>query len=152
MTRDTTALQAVLKHAEGERDAALADLTRLVESQGRLRLQQDQLQTYRREYHERWTAQFRISGGAEVLQHYQGFVVRLNHALDQLAAQMELAERQTAKARDHLMDREMRVAAVRKLIERREADGVRRAAQREQRHTDELAARLAWQRAPVVAL
>lgn len=151
MTRDISALQAVLAHAEGERDAALAELTQLADAHARLRSQQEQLQSYRRDYHARWTTQFRLSGGAEVVQHYQSFVDRLNHALDQLQLQMSHVDRQTAEAREQLMERETRVKAVQKLIERRTADGQRRQAVHEQKLSDELASRMAWQQANVAA-
>ena len=151
MNPDSTALQVVLQHAEGERDLALAQLTQLADAQNRLRSQQEQLQTYRRDYHARWTAQFRLAGTADVMLHYQGFVERLNLALEQLEMQLEMTVRQTEQARELLMERETRVLAVRKLIERRGVEQARRVAQREQRHSDELAARVSLQRAPVLA-
>jgi flagellar FliJ protein len=151
MNPDTTALRAVLQHAEGERDHALAQLTQLADAQTRLRSQQEQLQTYRRDYHARWTAQFRLAGTVEVMLHYQGFVERLNQALEQLDMQLEMAARQTEQAREVLMERETRVLALRKLIERRGLEQARRVAQREQRHSDELAARISLQRPPTLA-
>lgn len=148
MTTSTTALLQVLQHAEGERDAALAHLTQLAEAQARLRSQREQLETYRRDYHARWMGQFRMAGTPEVVQHYQGFVDRLNHALDQLEVQLSAVDRQAGQARELLIERETRVMAVRKLIERRDAESLRRLAVREQKHSDELAARIAWSRAP----
>lgn len=143
MKPDTAALQLVLQHAEAERDAALAHLTQLADARTRMRSQQEQLQGYRRDYHARWTAQFRQSGAAEVVQHYQGFVDRLNQALDQLDLQLAMLDRQTEQARERLMERETKVMAVRRLIERRDEAFARRVARREQSHTDEVAARIA---------
>lgn len=151
MNPDTTALQLVLQHAEDERDQALAQLTQMADALARLRSQQEQLQTYRRDYHARWTAQFRLAGTVEVMQHYRGFVERLNQALEQLEIQLEMTAGQTEQAREALMERETRVLAVRKLIERRGAEHARRLAQREQRHADELAARISRQRLPALA-
>lgn len=151
MTTDTTALHQVLQHAEGERDAALAQLTQLADAQNRLLSQQEQLQTYRRDYQARWMSQFRSAGTAEVVQHYQGFVERLNHALDHLELQLAGLGRQTAQARERLMECETRVLAVRKLIERRDLETLRRHAVREQKQSDELAARISWQGAAGLA-
>jgi flagellar protein FliJ len=151
MTPNTTALHRVLQHAESERDATLAQLTQVAEAQARLHSQQEQLQTYRRDYQARWMGQFRIAGTPEVMQHYQGFVERLNQALDQLEVQLAAAQRQATQVREQLIERETRVMAVKKLIERRDAEGMRHLALREQKNSDELAARIAWQRSPPMA-
>lgn len=144
MSTHSTALMTLLEQAERDRDAAMAQLTQLAEAQARLSTQQQQLQAYRRDYHARWTAQFRQSGSAEVVRHYQGFVERLNHALEQLELQMQAQEQQLMPARQLLVERETRVMALGKLLARRDGELTRRAAQREQKASDEMAARMAW--------
>lgn len=150
-TPNTTALHQVLRHAESERDAALAQLTQLADAHTRLASQQQQLQSYRRDYHARWIGQFRITGTPGVMQHYQGFVERLNQALDQLELQLATLDEQTRQAREQLIERETRVMAVKKLIERRDAEAMHTLSVREQKQSDELAARVAWQRPPALS-
>lgn len=150
MSTTSSALLTLLEQAERDRDAAMASLTQLSEAQARLSTQQHQLQAYRRDYHARWTAQFRQSGSAEVVRHYQGFVERLNQALEQLELQMAALDQQLMPARQLLIERETRVMALRKLLARRDGELLRRAAQREQKSSDELAARMAWLAPPVL--
>jgi len=77
---------------------------------------------------------------------YQGFMQRMTHAVEQqerIAAHTAVhAERAEAIVRGH----ELRVAALKKLVERRlrERDVV--AARREQKESDDRAVRAAWSR------
>lgn len=140
-------LQTLLDHATAERDQATAQLYLLVEQTRRLQAQREQLASYRSDYLARWTAQFRQTAAIEVVQSYQGFVDRLNAALGQLQGQIEFAEGQTQRAREALVHKETRVAAVRQLIERRMDERHRALALREQKSSDELATAAAWRAA-----
>ena len=64
----------------------------------------------------------------------------------QQARQVEMAEARLAQARAVLLAQEQRCAAVHRLIERRAAELLRNAQRHDQKHTDELAQRLHWQR------
>jgi flagellar protein FliJ len=140
-------LLSLLAHAERERNAAMATAKRLeLEHRGAQR-QAEQLQTYRRDYEQRWSSQFSRSGGIDIVQCYQGFVTRLGQAIDVQQRVTLLAAQRLEQAQAEWQVHEMRVASVRKLIERRgkELRGVE--ARREQQQLDEHAARLLWGRA-----
>ena len=134
-------LQTLLERAERERDAAQAQL-RLAEQQMRqARDQSDSLHQYRSEYDQRWVARFRQSGTSELLHCHRSFGQRLDYAIDLQANTALHLDQRTQQARRVLLDREQRVAAVRKLIERRLAEAQKLSHQREQRNTDEAAQR-----------
>lgn len=137
------ALQTVLEHAAVERDRAVSELFSALENGRRLRSQADQLLIYRDDYQQRWTTQFRHHAAIEVVTSYQQFVERLEQALEQLRLQVERAGHEETRARDQLTAREIRVASVRKLIERRMVEHAQRQTRRDQRQTDENAAHAA---------
>lgn len=138
------ALLALLQQAEGERDAARAGMQRADEAARRARSQLDQLLTYRRDYEQRWTREFTQRSSIEIVRYYQGFMQRLTQAIEQQQHAAVHAGDQAQAARDALRERELRVASIRKLIERRERELQLAAARREQRGIDELAALAAW--------
>lgn len=136
-------LQTLLQRAEAERDSALA-VMRQAEAQMRAaEAQAEQLRNYRSEYDQRWTLRFRQTGAGtrELLQCHQSFGLRLDEAISHQAGSTQQAGTRLQRARDMLLQREQRVAAVRKLIERREQELGRIAQRREQRSEDEMAMR-----------
>lgn len=136
-----SALNLLLQRAEQERDKALAVL-RQVESQvQRAQAQTQQLENYRGEYDERWTAHFRTSAGPELLHHRREFGQRLDQAITHQLGEVRSLDNRLQLARDTLLERERRVASVRKLIERRTAELRRMADRHEQRSIDEAAQR-----------
>jgi flagellar FliJ protein len=102
------------------------------------------LVTYRREYEQRWAHQFRTDGRMELVNCYRGFMERLTQAVEQQRRVAMQTEIQLEEAQLALRDGEIRVASVRKLIERRVADVRVAVDRREQKATDEFAARAAW--------
>ncbi len=144
------ALQTVLEHALAERDQATAQMYLLLENSRRLMSQKEQLHSYREEYRARWTQQFRLSAAIEVVQSYQAFVARLDHALEQLTQQLGAADAKAQQARELLLARETRVASVRKLLGRRAVEQAHVAATREQKHSDERASLARWHAAPAM--
>ena len=146
MNDDLRSLRLLLAQAERQRDEALAEQLKLDAAWRAAASQAEQLVLYRREYEQRWRAEFCREGKMELVRCYQGFMERLSQAVEQqeriaghAAAQ---AERATAIVRGH----EVRAAALKKLVERRLKEGERVAAGREQRLNDEHAARAAWVR------
>lgn len=140
-----SSLQTLLGHAEGERDGARAALGAAEDALARQRAQADQLAAYRQEYRQRWSAQFAQAGAPALLQHYHAFSQRLDQAIDQQARQCLGGEQRVRQARALLVEREQRVAAVRKLIERRLQALQRETDRRDQKRSDEAAQRAAWQ-------
>lgn len=135
-------LQSLLEQAQIERDAALALLQRADEEQRQARSQCEQLLVYRDDYRRRAPALAGRSTSIEMLRCHQGFMQRLDQAIDQQRSVLEAAEIEALARRATLLARETRVAAVRKLIERRNQEFVREQARRDQRQTDEVAQRL----------
>jgi len=143
---DLQPVMALLAQAEKERDEAQAHARRMGDALDAARTQAEQLVVYRREYEQRWGQRFASQGQIELVQCYQGFIVRLNQAVEHQARVQEQAARLLEHARRALQEQELRVASVRKLIERRVGERQLREGRREQKQTDEFAARVAWQR------
>ena len=137
-------VMALLGQTERERDELAVLSQRAAAAQRTAAVQLDQLVTYRREYEQRWAHQFRTDGRMELVNCYRGFMERLTQAVEQQRRVALQAETQLEEAQLALRDGEIRVASVRKLIERRVADVRVAVDRREQKATDEFAARAAW--------
>jgi len=137
-------LMALLAQTERERDAAWAAAQQAMQAQQNAAAQSDQLLAYRREYEQRWSAQFRTEGRIELLHCYRGFMERLTQAVEQQQRIAQHAATQVERSRATLAEHELRVASVRKLIERRRQELRLSADRAEQRQTDEFGARAAW--------
>jgi flagellar FliJ protein len=134
-------LLSLLAQTERERDAVQAESRRADAAVEQARRQLGQLEDYRREYEARWGARPDAQATPEIVQCYLGFRTRLDQAVDQQGQAVETAEARAARERVRLTEQEIRVASVRKLIEHRQAEASRVEARREQRETDEFAAR-----------
>ena len=136
----------LLGQAERERDELAAACREAVQGRDTAQAQSAQLLDYRREYEQRWSTQFRTEGRMELVHCYRGFVERLTQAVEQQQALAAQAGQRVEQALLRLREAETRVAAVRKMIERR-VDEARLAGERlEQKASDEFAARAAWGR------
>lgn len=137
-------LTILLDQNQRQRDAALADHLRARVASEAASAQAEQLVTYRREYEQRWSAQFCREGKIELVRCYQNFMERLTQAIDQQAHIAEHAAQQVEHALAVLQACELRCASVRKLIERRTLERRLMADRIDQKQNDELAARAAW--------
>lgn len=142
-----SALPTLLEHAESERDQIQVALQRAEENARRAQAQADQLDGYRGEYRQRWSAQFRQLGAAEILHCYRSFGDRIDEALTQQQQQIETARGHVERLRQRLVAAETRVASVRKLMERRALEQLRLQERRDQRQTDETAQQIHWRAA-----
>ncbi len=143
---DLQPLMALLTQTEAERDAVRADEQRARAAHQAAAAQAEQLVAYRRDYEQRWGARFSTAGHIELLQSYHGFMTRLTQAVEHQQRVVAHAAATLERAGAVLVEQEMRVASVRKLIERRVHEVQNQAQRREQRQLDELAARAAWNR------
>ena len=141
---DIQSLQVLLKHAEGDRDAALLALQQAQARADAARTQAEQLAAYRGDYQRRWTQQFAQRGAIEIVHCYQGFNDRLQQAITHQDNASAQCSAQLENARRLLQERELRVASVRKLIERRRLEQRRAEERRDQKLTDEAAQRSGW--------
>ena len=144
MNNDLQPLLVLLAHNERLRDTALASHLRCAAARQAAAAQAEQLRNYRSEYEQRWRGQFAQSGQSEVLQCYQSFMERLTHAVEHQARVEEHAGKQLEHSRTALREAELRCAAVRLLIERRTLEQRHSSERREQKISDEFAARAAW--------
>lgn len=134
-------LQTLLQRAEADRDTAQASLRQAEALVAQAEAQARQLLDYRSDYDQRWTARFRESGTTELLHCHRGFGQRLDHAISHQQVNTGHLGNRVLQAREVLLARELRVAGVRKLIERRQAELQKIAARRDQVNTDEAAQR-----------
>jgi flagellar FliJ protein len=146
-------LATLLEQAEAQRNAALAAFNQARSRRDGARDQARELVAYRDDYRLRWNQQFQSRGaGLDILRCYQAFADRLELAIAQQTHAIDICEQTLVRANDTLAAHELRVASVRKLIERRQEEARRNADRREQRQSDELSQRMATRRAPIEGL
>jgi flagellar FliJ protein len=146
MNDDPHSLSVLLAQAERQRDEALAEQFKLDAARRAAETQAEQLVTYRREYEQRWSAEFCREGKIELVRCYQGFIVRLTQAVEQQQRLARQAAMQVERAAAIVRGHDVRAAALKKLLERRAQEGHRVAVRLEQKQSDEQAARMAWLR------
>ena len=139
-------LLTLLAQSESERDSVQAELTRVTALHQTARAQSEQLVNYRRDYETRWTQQFQTASTMTLVQCYRGFMQRLTLAVEQQQQVTKQAAQQVGHVRSALVAQELRVATVRKLIERRVAEDRVAQGRKDQKTSDEFAARSAWNR------
>ena len=141
----TQPLIALVAQSERQRDLALADEAKARHEHDAAATQAEELRVYRGEYEARWSARFCREGQIELVRCYHGFMARLSQALEHQQRAADAAAARFDRARATVRECELQVAAVHKLLERRieEHRGAER--RHEQKASDELAARIAWQ-------
>jgi flagellar FliJ protein len=139
-------LNTLLEHAERERDDALAQQQRAEAAMRGAENQVHQLLAYRGECERRWTERSRAGTTPTLMHCHQTFIGRLQTAVDMQGEVVKRAQAEVQRCREHLLALELRVASVRKLIERREAALAQQAGRSEQKMFDEIATRAAWNR------
>ena len=142
-------LTVLLTQNVRQRDAAIAEHLRAQAASRAAAAQADQLRTYRREYEQRWHAQFSVEGQIALVHCYHGFMQRLTQAVEHQTHIEDQAALHVKRALAAVSAAELRCAAVRKLIERRTQEQRIAAERRDQKQTDEFAARAAWNRRSV---
>jgi len=137
----TSTLSLLLDRAEKERDAAAQALHAASTQAQAARAQHGELAGYRQEYQQRWTQSFAQATTMNIVGCYQSFGRRIDQAVDTQGHVANHADQRQNRARETLREAELRVAALRQLIARREAEAAKAAQRREQRASDEFAAR-----------
>ncbi|MCK9684686.1 flagellar export protein FliJ [Scleromatobacter humisilvae] len=140
-------LKTLLEREQKRRDEQMAAVRNAVANAEAQQQQADGLTGYRSEYCRKWSAQFQQAAQMEILRSYHGFLSRLDQAITQQAPVVEHARRMVDAQRQRLVEREIRVATVERLIQRREALLAKVADRRDQKNLDELAQRLSATRA-----
>lgn len=143
MNNSLQTLSLLLERAEAERDQALAHLQGLRRQAEAAQAQAEQLGQYRQDYQQRWTQQFTRGATIDIVGCYQNFGLRLDQAIDQQGMVARHSGARVERAEEALRELELRVASVRKLLERRRAELTHKAMRQEQKATDEQASRAA---------
>lgn len=141
MSTHQSSLLMVLESAEKARDEALSQLEAQRKAYDAARQQAQSLVDWRKEYQQRWQGQFRQSGGMEIVRCYQDFMHRLSDAVSDQDVRVNQAQQHLERCRLELIERERKVAAVSKLIDKRMLEALVRRNRQEQKATDEMAAR-----------
>ncbi len=139
-------LRTLLEREQKRRDEQMAQVRNAVANVEAQQQQADGLTTYRSEYCQKWSTQFQQAAQMEILRSYHGFLSRLDQAIGQQQSVVEHAQRMVEVQRQRLVEREVRVATVERLIKRREAMLAKIADRRDQKNLDELAQRLSASR------
>jgi flagellar FliJ protein len=140
----STALTTLLQHAEAERDQTLHSLMQTEAQMRRMQQQTQQLRSYRQDTLQRGPAARGHWADMAQLQGHQVFLDRLDQALTQQQGAETAVQRRCDALRQQLLAQELRVASVRKLLERRQQARDIVAARQEQRRTDEAAQQARW--------
>lgn len=134
------ALHVAVGLAERRRDAARKALRDQQRAQQAAQDQLAQLQGYAGETEGRWGLHENVQRTPEVLRHHYQFMARLEHAIGlQQQVLVQQGER-VEKARQGLLEAELRLGSLRKVVQLREQDIARQQQRREQKETDERAA------------
>jgi flagellar protein FliJ len=141
-------LHVLLQHSEGQRDEAMLAVQQAQAQERQLAQQAEQLHGYRSEYQQRHPALVGGSTTVDALRTHQSFMARLDQAVQQQALQLKQAQTRAAARRSELLALELRVASVRKLLERRADSLALLAARQDQRLTDDAAANAARRTQP----
>lgn len=142
MSNPNQPLSLLREQAEKRRDDAVRRLETARRHHDGAMAQLQSLGEFRRQYQERWSAQFNRQGGVEILRCYQEFMNRLDEAerdqrrrCEQLTVALEEQQGRTLEA-------EQRLSAMTRLQERRDDADRQRELKSEQKATDEMAGRL----------
>ena len=136
-------LNILLERAEAERDEALKAWQEAQTRAAQAREQAAQLTQYRLDYQQRWGQQFAKAATMDIVGCYQNFGGKLDQAIDSQGNVANHADVRVERARIALKEKEMRAAAIGKLIERRRLESGLAAQRQEQKASDEQAARAA---------
>lgn len=134
------ALSVAVEMATRQRDEARRVLQH---AQGAQRAAQDQLQVlkgYAQETENRWGMRAQATVAPEVMFHHYHFMGRLDHAAGLQSGVVDDHAQRVALAQQQLLDAEVRLASLRKLLEKRQMEALQAQARRDQKMTDERAA------------
>jgi flagellar FliJ protein len=135
-------LQLAIDLARRHRDEASAKLVQAQRACIGAQGQMVQLESYAAETESTWALGSRASASArpEIVRHYDQFMDRLQQAVDLQRAVVHDHLRVTAGAKHALLELDIRMAALQRLLEKRQSSMVRAQASLEQKQLDELSA------------
>lgn len=128
--------------ATRKRDQAGLQLAQLQRAYVSAESQLEQLKNYAGETAAKWAAGARRLTSAELLRHHYQFMDRLQQATDLQQGVLEGQGQRVELAKQAVLEAEFRLAGLKQLLRKKQADCVRLHARREQRQTDEMASLL----------
>lgn len=135
-----SALQVALDVAERRRDEVRQVLLEQQRMQQAGQAQLDQLTVYAEQTQQRWGARADALVQPEVMRHHYQFMGRLDEAIGMQTTVVHNQAARVEMARKGVLDAELRLASLKKLVERKQQERDRVQMQREQKQTDERAA------------
>ncbi len=134
------AFQVAAELAERQRDAARQTLKDVQAALQAAQAQLEQLAGYAGETQGRWGMRAGAEVQPEVMYHHYQFMGRLDHAVSLQTGAVSAQDARVEQARQALLAAELRLASLRKVLERRRAELALQQQRREQKQTDERAA------------
>lgn len=134
-----TSLSVAVDVATRQRDAARKMLQSVLAARHAASAQLEQLEDYARETEARWGMRADAEMKPEVMYHHYQFMDRLGHAAGLQTTVVGDHEQRVAMARQALLQAELRLASLSKVVEKRRSDIELRNARRDQKQTDERA-------------
>lgn len=134
------AFEVAVELAERRRDAARQALKNVQDARHAAQAQLEQLTGYAAETQGRWGMKADSAMQPEVMYHHYQFMGRLDHAIGLQTDVVSGQDVRVDKARQALLEAELRLASLRKVLERRRAEVALQQQRREQKQTDERAA------------
>jgi flagellar FliJ protein len=122
------------------RDEASSALTQVQRGWLEAQNQMGQLESYAAETESNWALGSRTSAQPEIMRHYGQFMDRLQQAVDMQRAVVGDHLRATVAAKQVLLEAEIRVAGLKRLLDKRRQSLARSLASREQKQLDDLSA------------
>ncbi len=137
-------LQTLIEYAEQQRDEAMAALLQAEDAARRWRQLWQLLLVYDASYAPRAPPPGGRAAPIDALRSHHAFMLRLQQAMAQQQALLQTAETQVQSERTLLLQREIRVAALGKLAQRREGQERRSTLRLDQQRSDEAALQRHW--------
>lgn len=133
-------LQLAIDLAVTKRDQALSEMNKQRQALAFAHDQMNQLQQYSDETEKRWTTNAQISTTPELLHHHYQFMGRLQHAISLQNNVLSASEDRVKLAQQQLLQAEFRIASLKQVLIKRQAEVEKRLQRRDQKQMDEFAA------------
>ena len=134
------ALSVAVDMAVRARDEARRLLQSALNAQQAAQQQMAQLQAYAGETQDRWGLRANAQVQPEVMFHHYQFMERLHHAMGLQSNVVENYLHRVDAGQRALLAAELRLASLKKLVDKRRAEWMQQQSRREQKQTDEQAA------------
>lgn len=135
-----TALHVAVELATRQRDEARRALQDAQSARLAAADQLHQLESYAVETDQRWGMAEHTERSPEVLFHHRHFMGRLDHAIGLQTGVVQDQDARLAQLAQRLLQAELRLSSLRKVVERRQQELARAEMRRDQKQTDERAA------------